>query len=311
MLSLVFLLWLNNTSLFTRRDEKKPILLAHGALKQTYPLQGVTWNTNTAAIIYEPIHFYIENTLPAIQAAFDYGADIVEFDLRLTRDKQLAVFHDYLLEYRTDGKGLVSEHTLDELRQLDVGYGYTADNGKTYPLRGKGIGLMVSIEDVFHKFPEREFLIHIKDGGDEVGPILLDFLKTLDQATLGKISVYGNDPALDLLQKNYQTMKILSKKKMVNAFLKYLLIGWTGYIPDAIRNLEIHLPIQYAKFFWGWPDKFLQRMDAANTRVVLVQYVNGWSDGFDSGRDLRKLPENYTGGVWTDRIDVIGPLLKN
>jgi glycerophosphoryl diester phosphodiesterase len=51
-------------------------------------------------------------------------------------------------------------------------------------------------------------------------------------------------------------------------------------------------------------------MDTANTRVVLVQYVNGWSDGFDLETDLTKLPKNYTGGIWTNRIDVIGPVLK-
>jgi glycerophosphoryl diester phosphodiesterase len=305
-----FFLWLNNTSLFTDRNGKELTLIAHGALGQTYDLEGVKWNTNTAAIIHEPEHSYIENTLLSIQAAFNYGADIVEFDIRLTEDKQLAVFHDETLEYRTDGKGYVSDHTMDELRQLDVGFGYTADNGRTFPLRGKGIGLMVSIEDIFHTFPDREFLIHVKDGGDEIGPILLDFLKTLDKSAINNISVYGNDPALDLLRDHYPEVKILSKFKMVDAFLRYLLIGWTGVIPDAIRNIEIHLPLKYAKLFWGWPDKFLQRMDKANTRVVLVQYVNGWSDGFDSETDLMKLPENYTGGIWTNRIDIIGPVLK-
>ena len=310
ILGFFFFLWLNNTSLFINRGGKEVALVAHGALGQTYDLEGVEWDTNTAAIIHEPEHLYIENTLPSMQAAFDYGADIVEFDIRLTKDKQLAVFHDDTLEYRTDGKGYVSDHTMDELRQLDVGYGYTADNGKTFPLRGKGIGLMVSIEDVFRTYPDREFLIHIKDGGNEIGPILLNFLETLDESSIDNISVYGNDLALDLLRDHYPQMKTLSKSRMVGAFLRYLLIGWTGFVPGAIRNMEIHLPVQYAKLFWGWPDRFLQRMDKVNTRVVLVQYVDGWSDGFDSEADLMKLPENYTGGIWTNRIDVVGPLLK-
>jgi glycerophosphoryl diester phosphodiesterase len=309
-LGFIFFLWLNNTSLFTDRKGKEVSLLAHGALGQTYDLEGVKWNTNTAAIIHKPEHLYIENTLPSMQAAFNYGADIVEFDIRLTKDKQLAVFHDERLDYRTNGSGKISGHTMDELRQLDVGYGYTADNGKNFPLRGKGIGLMVSIEDVFRTFPDRTFLIHIKDGGNEIGPILLNFLETLDESALANISVYGNDLALELLRDHYPYMKLLSKSRMVNASLKYLLIGWTGFIPDAIRNMELHLPIKYARLFWGWPNKFLRRMDKANTRVVLIQYVNGWSDGFDSETDLMKLPKNYTGSIWTNRIDILGPLLK-
>ncbi len=306
----VLFLWLNNSSVLSDCEGKEPSLLAHGALGQTYDLQGVTWDTNTAAMIHEPENFYIENTLPSIQAAFDYGADIVEFDIRLTKDKKLAVFHDYTLEYRTDGRGYVSDHTMDELRQLDVGYGYTADHGKTFPLRGKGIGLMVSIEDVFRTFPDREFLIHIKDGGDEAGRVLLSFFKILDQSTIDNISVYGNDLALDLLRENYPEMKIMSKSKMIDAFWRYLFVGWTGYVPGAMQNMEIHLPVQYARLLWGWPAKFLQRMDKVNSRVVVVQYVNGWSDGFDSETDLLKLPENYTGSIWTDRIDVMGPALK-
>jgi hypothetical protein len=32
------------------------------------------------------------------------------------------------------------EHSIDELRQLDAGFGYTADHGRTFPFRGKGVG---------------------------------------------------------------------------------------------------------------------------------------------------------------------------
>jgi len=302
--------WLNNTSLLVNWSEEKPALLAHGALGQTYDLQGVKWNTNTAAIIHKPEHFYIENTIPSIQVSFDYGADIVEFDIRMTADKQLAVFHDYTLEYRTDGKGNVADHTMDELRTLDVGYGYTADHGQSYPLRGLGKGLMVTIEDVFLAFPDKQFLVNIKDGGEEIGQVLLNFLRTLDASQVRNISVYGNEAALSILKAHYPKMQVLSVARLKKALLSYMLIGWTGIIPEKIQNMELHLPVEYAKFLWGWPDKFLQRMDKVNTRVVIVKYVNGWSDGFNSESDLKLLPKNYTGTIWTDRIDIIGPLLR-
>lgn len=302
--------WLNNTSLFVHRSNKAPTLIAHGAVGQTYDLNGVKWNTNTAAIIHKPEHLYIENTLPSIQAAFDYGADIVEFDVRLTADKQLAVFHDYTLEYRTDGKGYISDHTMEELRGLDVGYGYTADHGQTFPLRGHGIGLMVAIEDVFRAFPNKQFLINIKDGGEEIGQVLLRFMQTLTSSQIKKISVYGNDVALNLLKEQYPEMQVLSKARIKNALLSYMLIGWTGIIPKKIQNMDLHLPVRYAKLLWGWPDKFLHRMDKVHTRIVLVKYVNGWSEGFNSESDLNLLPKNYTGSIWTERIDIIGPIMK-
>lgn len=47
---------------------------------------------------------------------------------------------------------------MNELKKLDVGYRYTADNGESYPFRGKGIGMMPSLDEVFAAFPNREFL---------------------------------------------------------------------------------------------------------------------------------------------------------
>lgn len=306
----ILLVWLNNTSWPIDRSDRTITLVAHAGLGQTYDLDGVQWNTNTAARIHPPEHEYIENTIPSIQAAFAYGADIVECDVRLTADQQLAVFHDYRLDYRTNGHGLVSDHTMAELRQLDVGYGYTADQGTTFPFRGKGMGLMVTLEEVLRTFPDRHFLIHIKDGGTPIGHVLLNFLQTLDTSQIQQISVYGNDTALDLLRAHYPQMQILSKAKMKAAVVQYMLLGWTGLIPDAIRGMELHLPLQYAQWLWGWPDRFLQRMERVNTRVVLVQYEQGWSKGFNSCAELQRLPPQYTGALWTDRIDRIGPLLK-
>ncbi len=145
---LFFLLfvYLNNTSFFMVQPEKgKPLLVAHRGLGQTFPLEGITGETNTARIIYEPEHPYLENTIPSMEAAFQAGADIVELDVHPTKDGQFAVFHDWILDYRTDGTGVTREHTMAELKELDIGYGYTADEGKTYPFRGKGVGLMPSL----------------------------------------------------------------------------------------------------------------------------------------------------------------------
>ncbi|GAA4710771.1 glycerophosphodiester phosphodiesterase [Brevibacillus fulvus] len=64
---------------------------------------------------------YPENTLPAFQAALRHHADGIELDVQLTKDQQVVVIHDHFLDRATDGTGLVSHHTLAELRQLRVG----------------------------------------------------------------------------------------------------------------------------------------------------------------------------------------------
>ena len=62
-----------------------------------------------------------ENTLPAFRSAYDRGADGIELDVRLTRDRQLVVFHDRGLKRIGNRRGLVSNATLDEMRALDAG----------------------------------------------------------------------------------------------------------------------------------------------------------------------------------------------
>lgn len=303
-------LWLNNASMLVDRSNISPTLLAHRGLAQTFDIDDVKWDTDTSKIIHEPVHPYLENTIASMQAAFEYGADIVELDIRLTKDGQLAVFHDFLLDYRTNGTGLVSEYTMDELKQLDVGYGYTADGGKSYPFRGKAIGQMPSIDEVFEAFPDHELLIHIKEGGKEIAMALDSFFLAMPDDQLRKISVYGSEEAVHYLKSRHPTMKTLTKKDLMQSLILYELIGWTGYIPESLHNAQVHIPLSYAPLLWGWPNRFLDRMDRVGTRVVIIQNDGDFSSGFDNAEALARLPEHYSGTIWTDRIDVIAPMYK-
>jgi glycerophosphoryl diester phosphodiesterase len=62
-----------------------------------------------------------ENTLASFQLAAQQGIEWVEFDVRLTKDNGLVIFHDDKLERTSDGKGWVHEHTTEELQALDAG----------------------------------------------------------------------------------------------------------------------------------------------------------------------------------------------
>lgn len=64
-----------------------------------------------------------ENTMAAFQLALDEGADGIELDVMLSKDKQLIVIHDATVDRTTNGIGKVAELTLDELKQLDAGGG--------------------------------------------------------------------------------------------------------------------------------------------------------------------------------------------
>jgi glycerophosphoryl diester phosphodiesterase len=62
-----------------------------------------------------------ENTMAAFRRAVELGSKFVETDLQLTKDARLVAMHDATLERTTNGRGLVKDYTLAEIRELDAG----------------------------------------------------------------------------------------------------------------------------------------------------------------------------------------------
>src|SRR5690625_1222754 len=97
-----------------------------------------------------------ENTLPSFLEAIYAGAQMIEFDLRLTKDSVLVVIHDSKVDRTTDGEGDVSEYTYEQIRQLDAGI----KTGKRF----KGTRIP-TLEEVLDIMPKNIWLnCHIKGG---------------------------------------------------------------------------------------------------------------------------------------------------
>jgi glycerophosphoryl diester phosphodiesterase len=62
-----------------------------------------------------------ENTLAGFRKGLECGADLLELDVHLTADGELAVIHDSDVSRTTDGHGRVRQMTLAQLRALDAG----------------------------------------------------------------------------------------------------------------------------------------------------------------------------------------------
>lgn len=62
------------------------------------------------------LHFP-ENSLAAIQAAIDLGVDLVEIDVRLTKDMIPVLMHDGNLDRTSNGTGKISDYTWEQLQQ--------------------------------------------------------------------------------------------------------------------------------------------------------------------------------------------------
>ncbi len=63
---------------------------------------------------------YPENTMLAFQKAIEAGADGIEMDVHFTKDNELVIIHDELIDRTTNGKGFVVDYTYEELSKFDA-----------------------------------------------------------------------------------------------------------------------------------------------------------------------------------------------
>ena len=302
--------YINNSSLLASHRDGKPVLLAHRGLAQRFDERDVKNDTCTAARMLPPAHDYLENTIRSMRASFDAGADVVELDVHPTTDGGFAVFHDWTLDCRTDGQGITREQSMAKLKMLDIGYGYTADGGKTFPFRGKGIGMMPALSEVLGAFPDRRLLINVKSRDATEGEKLAAVLDALPSGQRRMIMVYGGDEPIEVVRRLAPDVRTISRAAIRSCLIRYIGYGWTGLVPAACRDAMVLVPINVAPWLWGWPNRFLARMDNANSAVFVLGPYNGgeFSTGIDTPGLFARLPQGYPGGIWTNEIEAIAAI---
>jgi glycerophosphoryl diester phosphodiesterase len=72
-----------------------------------------------------------ENTLPAFQAAIDYGADAAEMDVQMTKDGTIVVLHDSSIDRTSTGTGNIWDVTYHDIENLDNGSFFDASFADT------------------------------------------------------------------------------------------------------------------------------------------------------------------------------------
>lgn len=87
-----------------------------------------------------------ENTLLAINSGVEQKSDLVELDVQRTCDGQFVIMHDKRVDRTTNGSGLVSEMSVEELRRLDAGQGQQIPLlDEVLSLASGRVGLMLEI----------------------------------------------------------------------------------------------------------------------------------------------------------------------
>ena len=101
----------------------KPVCIAHRGFSSLYP----------------------ENTLLSLTKSIGQ-AEIVEFDVRASKDKELIVFHDPTLQRVAGIRSRISELTLEQIRKIDLGKGQKIPTLKeVFETLGRRIGMNVHL----------------------------------------------------------------------------------------------------------------------------------------------------------------------
>ena len=300
-------LYAANASWLAPEPKGVPGVLAHRGVHQTYHREGLTSRTCTAERMYPPANPFLENTIPSMAASFAAGATAVEVDVHPTTDGEFAVFHDWTLECRTDGRGVTRRQSMAYLRTLDLGYGYTADGGRTFPFRGRGVGMMKTLHEVLAAFPGRTILINIKSGDPTESERLVRYLRERGHPVDERLWVFAEGAAHDRLRVLAPRARVDSRTRGKSCVIRYLALGWSGHVPEACRGASIFVPTNLRWAFWGWPNRFLERMRMAGGHVVLVGPMWGEEPGVSEAAQLDAVPAGFSGMILTDHIETIGP----
>jgi len=98
-----------------------------------------------------------------VSAVERWGAEMLELDVHATLDGEVVVIHDPTVDRTTNGSGEVATMTWAEIRDLDAGAAWVAEDGSR-PFAGRGIGVPL-LSELLDRLPDSRLNIEAKARG--------------------------------------------------------------------------------------------------------------------------------------------------
>lgn len=233
-----------------------------------------------------------ENTLSGFEEALRKGADGLELDVWMTKDGELVVSHSNELSECTDGKGLITEMTCEEVCNFDAGYQWSKENDE-FPFRSKGYSVP-RLNEFLQTFPGAVLNIDIKDPNPKASEELANELVKQDRFSTTLVGSF-HQRQVNLFRKlcpNGNT--IFSSAETVIFFTKSLL-------GIQASNHSHHKTIEM-------PYKYLKKVTSINPQFIAKAQNKGINFHVWLVNDLHTLEEVSRlniDGIFTDRPDLI------
>ncbi|KAG2382893.1 hypothetical protein C9374_004860 [Naegleria lovaniensis] len=263
-----------------------------------------------------------ENTMQAFQQILALGTSVLEFDVRLTKDHQLVVFHDAVVNRTTDGENAVNAYTLQEIKKLNAAFHFRDHTGEylfrtTTTMEKKKISFRVStLEEIFLEFwgEPRELTpldinmnIEIKDNDLLAAELLLKLLEKYGNVHEHVVIVSNFCTPLEFIQQNNKLIPTGTCEKEVVRFVIYhtlndltsplfelgkLVIGQQSM---KTRYSAFQIPVSHLGLNFSNP-YFIS--DAKQTGKEVHYWV------VNSKESMRQLIKAGADGIITDRTDL-------
>ncbi len=233
-----------------------------------------------------------ENTLEAFESAVElWGADVLEMDVRLTRDRELVVIHDSTVDRTTSGSGPVREFSTGRLRDLDAGARFLDLEGRTSFL-GRGVRIPL-FSEVLERFPHTRLNVDAKD--PEAAPLLVRMVRergARDRVLLASAEESGRADRL-----GYEGPVSASRRQIRLFYFSHRLPGGGPYTPwtDALQ-----IP-------WRWEGRQVTTPDLIREAHRRNLPVHVWT--VDDPEIMSTLVEWGADGIQTDRPDLLARVL--
>lgn len=215
------------------------------------------------------------NTILAFDEALKLGADVLEMDVRSTKDGILILLHNPTVDETTDGSGAVADWKWEDLQRLDAGYRW---GPVEFPYRGKGV-VIPALEEVFERYRDRDVKMNLEI--KQITPSIVDrFCDLVRRYDMGNRVLIASFSTSVLRKVRARLLGVATSASTWEASVFYLL-HWLN-LTD-----RYHLPVR-ALQFWSNVGPF--PIITKSLVIAVHRYgleIHGWT--VNSPKEMKRL----------------------
>lgn len=192
-----------------------------------------------------PVKF-AENSLEGFRYAAKHGAEGVEFDVHMTKDKVPVVMHDEEIDRTTDGSGYIKDYTLNEIRKFHL------KNGEPVPM----------LRELFEILQDKDLYINLEFKTNKIHD------KGIEAIVLALVKEYRFVHPIIFSSFNYQTLKNCQQidPHQQYCFLTKVPVIFPQRFVRKNHFAAIHL-------HWYLPSKITQRIWTVDNPKLAKKYM--------------------------------------